>query len=178
MATFTWTVLDSGSGKPVPNASVSGQYNSSPCPQNPWGGNTAGCSTGPGQPINGYTNSAGQLQWTIPYTCVGQYLLTVQANGYNARNWDYTSGSVTGDIGGATGTIYMTPASVSPPPGQGITAPLSQSTSSGLASAAYSASGVPGFLSNLGWQAAVGLAIAFALGLIILIVILVFYRGG
>jgi hypothetical protein len=72
---------------------TNGQYNSTPCSWNSWG-----CTSGPGSPQEGTTDSTGTCNFDIPYTCAGSWTGTWQSQGYEDLPWSYTSGSITGDI--------------------------------------------------------------------------------
>ena len=116
MGNMVWTVIDSQTAQPIPNAEVSGNYSSGPSSGTPtWLG---GCSSGPGSPVEGYTNSQGQYVVGIPYTCSGgNYTVTVKATGYNDQSVTTPLGAITGDV---YRTVQMTKSSIAPPPGQGF----------------------------------------------------------
>jgi hypothetical protein len=118
MANMVWTVTDSATGEPIMNAEVSGNYSSGP---NPGWGNT--CSTGPGSPVQAYTDESGQAIVGIPYTCGGgNYSVTVKASGYDDQSVTTPLGFITGDV---DQPIQMVAGSgIGGPPGQGVSAGL------------------------------------------------------
>ena len=113
------TVKDSTTGAPIPNAEITGQYNTSPCAWDAWG-----CSSGDGQSIQGYTGSDGTFTWGVPYSCAGSFTnLVCQANGYNAQTYGTIAfGQGAAAPGNVTATFQMTASSLTTqaPPGQGL----------------------------------------------------------
>jgi hypothetical protein len=90
---FTLTV-NNEQGQPLNGVIVtSGEYNTSPCPSWP---NTGNCTTGPGGPWEGTTDSSGQIVTDAAYTCQGQWSGTLKASGYDDYPYTYKSGAITG----------------------------------------------------------------------------------
>lgn len=116
MGNMTFTVLDAQTGSPIPNAEVTANYNTSPCAWDAWG-----CTSGDGQQIQGYTDSNGQYQWSIPFSCAGSFTaMTAQANGYASQTINNQSfGANPGSLGQ---TFQMVSNSQATPPGQGASA--------------------------------------------------------
>ncbi len=94
MPNLTVTLTDQ-QGRPLPGVILqNGQYNTTPCP---W--DAIGCTTGPGNPIEGTTDENGQCAFNIPYTCQGEWSGNWYANGFDLLPWDTKTGPVTGPIG-------------------------------------------------------------------------------
>jgi hypothetical protein len=68
-----------------------GRYDTSPCN---WP-----CTSGSGNTISGTTDGNGEVQWSIPYTCVGLWSGTWHADGYIDYVWNQKTGYISGDVG-------------------------------------------------------------------------------
>lgn len=72
---------------------TNGEYNTTPCPTLNWG-----CTSGPGNQIGATTDANGNAQFSIPYTCEGEWSGTWTAAGYDDLPWDQKTGPITGDV--------------------------------------------------------------------------------
>lgn len=122
MSDWVWTVKDANTGAVIEGAAVNADVSTSPCPYNPYLGETAtkganGCTSGKGYTIVGNTGSNGEYRSTIPYTCVQEVNYTVTAVGYNPTTDSYQSGSITGDV--PIPVVYLTPVADVPQSNQG-----------------------------------------------------------
>jgi hypothetical protein len=117
MPTMTFTAVDANTGMGIPNAEVTSQYNTTPCP---WDGFMWGCTSGDGQNIQGYTDQNGNYSWNIPYTCAGSFTnTTFQANGYDTQT--IGNNSFAHSPNNMQIKVSMIPTSITnpAPPGQG-----------------------------------------------------------
>jgi hypothetical protein len=123
MASWVFEVSDIGTGKPVSNAYVNVTVNTNPCPPWPDG---AGCTTGNGYSIQGYTDGTGKFTATIQWTCRQDLIGTVTAGGYDSYPFEQNSGAITGDVYFTVQLTSSAPSSSQPlgvfsaPPGQGL----------------------------------------------------------
>jgi hypothetical protein len=116
---MTFTAVDANTGMGIPNAEVTSQYNTSPCP---WDGFTWGCTSGDGQNIQGYTDQNGNYSWNIPFTCAGSFTnTTFQANGYETQTIGNNSFAHSPNDMQIKVSMIPTTVTTLPPPGQGIT---------------------------------------------------------
>jgi hypothetical protein len=161
MPTMTFTAVDMNTGAPIPNAEVTSQYNTTPCP---WDGFLWGCTSGDGQYIQGTTDQNGNYVWNIPDTCAGSFTnTTFTANGYQTQT--IGNASFAQNPGNMQIKALMTPFSLTqpPPPGQGwedsLTGPFSSlGYNWNQATAAWGQG-----LSSVGWELAVVLAVVAAI---------------
>ncbi len=172
MANWIFQVKDIGTGKPVSNAYINVRVNTNPCPAWPEG---AGCTTGNGYDVQGYTDSTGSFDSVIQWTCKQDLVGTITANGYDSYPFQENSGSIDGDV---YFKVQMTSDAVDSsnpagalgaPPGQGLsdTAGLTQS-SSDFTSALSS-----GESSLFGQAETGGIIIAVIIGLVVVGLIVV-----
>jgi hypothetical protein len=170
---FAWIVTDSTTGSGISGAFVNLFVGTNPCPTN-WLGQHPGCTSGPGYPIQTYTDATGKATAQAKYNCPSDLSGTVSAAGYASRDFSDSTGVQSGTT---NYTVALTPSTVSSTvgavPGQGtsaLTTPLTDQIGSSLNSAWLAGTQ---FTTDLGWIAAVaviGIAIA-------LVAILVLSRG-
>lgn len=185
MANWRINVTDQSTGDAIVNAEINIAVSTTPCPKS-FGITQAGCTSGQGYTLNGYTDTNGNYVQDIPYTCVQHLQGTVQASGYNSYPVGGAEGLSTGSI---TGDVYynfeMTPASNSTtaagltnskgglPPGQGIfdTEGVTQAGTNLSTDLSTWWSGAFGEIESLGIIGAV-IVVAIAIIVVVLVVVI------
>ena len=162
---------DIKTGQAIPNAEITAQYNTSPCAWDDWG-----CTSGDGQSIQGYTDGTGTYKWSIPYTCAGSFTnIVCQANGYNSQ----TLGNMT--FGTNPGNQYanfeMTAESLTPPPGQGLSAWLTSVEAALGYTSGQTASSWLGVATSASWML-IAILVIVAIIIIALVLLLGARRAG
>jgi hypothetical protein len=144
MASWKFHVVDGVSGKAIQGAAISANVSTSCCPNCTWGSCSCGsCTSGPGSNFIGNTDSGGNFNQNVAYTCVQTLNYNVSAVGYSSTNDVYTSGYITGDVG--IPTISLTPIGNVPQSNQGpqgTTSAATTTTTLGLTSFFGSTTGI------------------------------------
>lgn len=118
MGDITFTVLDQNTGKPIQDAQVIADVVTQGCA---W--DNLGCSSGSPYSLSGYTNSKGQIAFSLLYNNAQTVSYTVQANGYNEQSGTMSigGGNILSENVWGVKTVQMTAQTTSsPPPGQGV----------------------------------------------------------
>ena len=162
---------DIKTGQAIPNAEITAQYNTSPCAWDDWG-----CTTGDGQSIQGYTDGTGTYKWSLPYSCGGSFTnIVCQANGYNSQ----TLGNMT--FGPSPGNQYanfeMTGESLTPPPGQGLSAWLTSVEAALGYTSGQTASSWLGVATTASWML-IAILVIVAIIIVALVLLLGARRAG
>ncbi len=160
--------LTNQAGAPLPGVILqSGQYNTTPCPFGSFG-----CTSGPGNPIEGTTDENGQCVFSIPYTCPGEWSGNWYADGFDLLPWDVKTGSITGDVKQTLVMVATIGSSGNTPKGNAQEGNLADQTAAGLQGTS------PGGKAFMDWISTYWWVIVLAVILVILLILALHHKSG